>query len=319
MSHTALASPAVVERAKFQDAEFTADGQRRAEVRLDRIETLWFNTGTLCNLTCENCYIESSPTNDRLVYLSAAEVAGFLDELDADWRASEVGFTGGEPFMNRDLIAMLGDALGRGYRVLVLSNAMRPMLKQKAPLLALKERYGERLAIRVSVDHYTPALHETERGAQTWGRMLEGLTWLAEQGFNLAVAGRTFGPEDEAHLRQGYARFFAENNLTLDAMDPADLILFPEMDLAAAVPEITETCWDLLGVAPEAMMCASSRMVVKRKGEASAKVLPCTLLPYDQQFEMGHNLAEATGAVKLNHPHCAKFCVLGGGSCSAAE
>jgi hypothetical protein len=63
-------------------------------------------------------------------------------------------------------------------------------------------------------------------------------------------------------------------------------------------------------------MCASSRMVVKRKGAARPAVLACTLLPYDPQFELGATLAEAACAVQLNHPHCAKFCVLGGGSCS---
>jgi hypothetical protein len=46
-------------------------------------------------------------------------------------------------------------------------------------------------------------------------------------------------------------------------------------------------------------------------------VLSCTLLPYDSAFEMGETLAEAAGEVPLNHPHCAKFCVLGGASCSA--
>jgi hypothetical protein len=90
------------------------------------------------------------------------------------------------------------------------------------------------------------------------------------------------------------------------------------MDERADVPEITTACWGLLGVSPDAMMCAQSRMVVRRKGEAEAKVLPCTLLPYDAQFELGASLAEAAGAVALNHPHCARFCVLGGGSCSAA-
>jgi hypothetical protein len=45
-------------------------------------------------------------------------------------------------------------------------------------------------------------------------------------------------------------------------------------------------------------------------------VLSCTLLPYDPAFEMGTTLADAASAVPLNHPHCAKFCVLGGASCS---
>ena len=98
----------------------------------------------------------------------------------------------------------------------------------------------------------------------------------------------------------------------------SQLVLFPEMDSSVDVPEITTACWDLLDVAPTAMMCASSRMVVHRKGEDRAKVVACTLLPYDVGFELGDSLAAAAGDVRLNHPHCAKFCVLGGGSCSVA-
>ncbi len=97
------------------------------------------------------------------------------------------------------------------------------------------------------------------------------------------------------------------------------------MDERADVPEITEACWESLGKNPSEIMCASSRMVVKRKGAETPVVLPCTLLPYDRGFEMGTTLADAGradggmfdhGAVKLCHPHCARFCVLGGGTCS---
>jgi hypothetical protein len=82
------------------------------------------------------------------------------------------------------------------------------------------------------------------------------------------------------------------------------------------VPEITEACWGILGRSPESVMCASARMVVKRRGADRPSVLACTLLPYDPRFEMGATLAEARGAVPLNHQHCASFCVLGGASCS---
>jgi hypothetical protein len=93
-------------------------------------------------------------------------------------------------------------------------------------------------------------------------------------------------------------------------------MLFPEMDATADVPEITEACWGILHKAPESVMCASSRMVVKRKGAARPAVVACTLLPYDPQFELGATLAEAMRPVALNHPHCARFCVLGGAACS---
>jgi hypothetical protein len=93
-------------------------------------------------------------------------------------------------------------------------------------------------------------------------------------------------------------------------------MVFPEMDPFADVPEITDACWGILGKSPESVMCATSRMVVKRKGAARPAVIACTLLPYDPQFELGRTLTEAAGPVPLNHPHCAKFCVLGGGACS---
>ena len=317
MSNSAQ-SPTVtrLDPAKFRDAEVTADGQRRAAVDLRGFQTLWFNTGTLCNLTCTNCYIESSPSNDRLAYLSLADVATVLDELDRDWQAEEIGFTGGEPFMNPDFIAMLGDALRRGYRALVLTNAMRPMMKRADELLALKQQYGDKLAVRVSIDHYSEQLHDLERGKHAWRRMLPGLKWLAENGFNLDVAGRTQWAETEESLRTGYARLFAEHGIAVDARSPQHLVLFPEMDESVDVPEITESCWGILDVSPATMMCASSRMVVKRKGQSQVDIQACTLLPYDAQFEMGHTLAEAARPVKLNHPHCARFCVLGGGACS---
>jgi len=303
--------------AKFRDPQTTAKGERRARVRLASLDVLWFNTGTLCNLTCRNCYIESSPRNDTLVYLTAAEVRAFLDEICAlGWPTRQIGFTGGEPFMNPWFMTMVEDALERGFEALVLSNAMRPMMKCADRLLDLRGRHGDRLVIRVSVDHYTRKRHERVRGPRTWKPTIAGLAWLAANGFNTHVAGRTVWGEPEDALRAGFARLFAGLGMDLDAGDPARLVLFPEMDARLDVPEITEACWGILRKAPSDVMCASSRMVVRRKGEATAKVVPCTLLPHDPRFDLGTTLRGAADTVALNHPHCARFCVLGGASCS---
>ena len=158
-------------------------------------------------------------------------------------------------------------------------------------------------------------MHEAERGAATWAPALDGLDWLARGGFRPAVAGRRLPGEGEAAARAGYGRLFAAHGIGVDAADPAALVLFPEMEADADVPEITESCWGLLGVAPDAPMCASSRMVVKRRGATRPHVVACTLIPYDPRFDLGASLADAPGRVALNHPHCARFCVLGGASC----
>ena len=317
MSISAIAPVARLDPRKFRDPRVTAKGEPRASVALTGLRTLWFNTGTMCNLTCRNCYIESSPRNDRLVYLSAAEVVTYLDEIARDALPTEdIGFTGGEPFMNRELPQMLEACLARGFQTLVLTNAMKPMAKMRAALLALHEKYGAQLVLRVSIDHYTRDLHELERGKNTWAPTIAGLEWLAQNGFSVDVAGRMFSGQSEGEMRRGFARLFADHAIPIDAHDPVRLMLFPEMDADADVPEITVACWDILKKSPDAMMCASSRMVVKRKGAETPAVLACTLLPYDPQFELGVTLAEASGRVALNHPHCAKFCVLGGAACS---
>ncbi len=302
---------------KFRDPLRTASGELRARVALKSLDTLWFNTGTLCNLTCCHCYIESSPRNDRLMYLSTADVTQYLDEIVAlRLGTGLIGFTGGEPFMNPQFEQILDLTLGRGFRALVLTNAMKPMHKTKPALMRLRQRFGERLQIRVSLDHYGPAAHEAERGRRSWRPTIDGLLWLARNRFAVSVATRRLSGESEADIRYGFAGLFAELGLAIDSDDPLALTVFPEMDAETDVPEITESCWGILGKSPDDVMCAGSRMVVKFKGAARPTVIACTLLPYDPRFDLGPSLAGALGSVPLNHPHCAKFCVLGGGACS---
>ena len=305
---------------KFIDPARTASGDIRASVALTHPETLWFNTGTLCNIECANCYIESSPKNDALLYLSSAEVKDYIAQLqDRQWGVREIAFTGGEPFMNPEIIEMLTASLEAGHEVLVLTNAMRPLMRPRvqAGLRSLLEEDGARLTLRVSLDHYSAAFHDLERGVGSFAEALKGMRWLKEVGATMTVAGRQRWGESEQEARAGYAALFAAEGFSIDATHPGELVLFPEMDLSVEVPEISVGCWEILGKSPDDVMCASSRMVVRRRGSTRAAVVACTLLPYDPQFELGATLEEAERPVALNHPHCAKFCVLGGASCSA--
>jgi len=305
---------------KFVDRFVTVNGQNRASVALSNPETLWFNTGTLCNIECSNCYIASSPTNDDLVYLTSDDVAEYLEQLsEIGWGVTEIGITGGEPFMNPDIIDILRRALKRGYDVLVLTNAMAPMMRPKVQsgLQHLHSEFGEKLALRVSLDHYQQEKHDQERGTGSFAKTITGMSWLRDIGIKTAVAGRIEFADSEQSARDGYAELFKELSFSINAYDPSQTVLFPEMDVTADVPEITTSCWGILGKSPDDVMCASSRMVVKRKGEIQPTVLACTLIAYDQAFELGSTLKEAEQDVYLNHPHCAKFCVLGGASCTA--
>lgn len=302
---------------KFIDPDVTATGARRASVDPVALTTLWINTGSLCNLACENCYLESTPTNDRLSYISVDEVRALLDEIEQQQMpTTEIGFTGGEPFLNKDLVPMLTLCLERGFDVLVLTNAMNTMMREMPLLRRLHDRYDRRLKLRVSLDHYSETSHAKERGRLSWKPAIKGLKTLSAEGFHFSIVGRTFWGEGEDSMRDGYAQMFATEDIGLDAYSSTDLMLFPEMDAKVDVPEITTACWGILNKSPADMMCATSRMVVKHKGDNHISVMACTLLPYDSGFSLGSTLTEAWRPVKLNHPHCSKFCVLGGGSCS---
>ena len=196
---------------KFQDPFLTAKGETRAFVELTGAKTLWFNTGTVCNITCANCYIESSPENDRLVYITAAEVTDYLDQIISQrWPTTEIAFTGGEPFMNPHMLEMARIALARGYQVLILTNAMRPMMRKRV-LSGLKElqiEFGDMLTLRVSLDHFDKRYHDQERGHGAWEKTLTGMRWLRDNGVRMAVAGRSVWGHSEIESRLGYAALF---------------------------------------------------------------------------------------------------------------
>ncbi|HQT47356.1 MAG TPA: radical SAM protein [Acidocella sp.] len=291
-----------------------------AVVALERLETLWFNTGTLCNLACADCYIESSPRNDRLAYFPLAEFNRLLVEASAAPSLHEIGFTGGEPFMNPDILAMLEGALRRGYRALVLTNGMLPMQRHLTALAGLHAVFGAQLAVRVSLDHFTQAGHEALRGARAWAPALAGLRALFAAGLAPSVAAR-FDPaaEDEATTRAGFATLFAAEAFNIDAFNPDHLVLFAEMSKPNPVPGVSAAAWAALRPRGADAMCRTSRMAVQRKGAARASIVACTLLPYAPRFELGSTLAQAARGVTLDHPHCAQFCVFGASSCMSAR
>ncbi len=113
-------------------------------------------------------------------------MAAYLDEIAAlDLPTREIGFTGGEPFLNPELAGMMEDALLRGFEVLVLTNAMRPMMRPpvREALLRLRETYGDRITLRISIDHYTRECHDAERDPDSFDTTLRGVRWLVAHAF----------------------------------------------------------------------------------------------------------------------------------------
>ena len=190
---------------KFRAPQVTADGATRATVALTRFKTVWFNTGTLCNIACVNGCLDGNPQNDALEFISATAATRYFDELTTlGWLVEEIGFTGGGLFMNPGSIAMMEASLDRGFRVLVLTNAMKPMMRQRLQprLKRPVALYGDRLTPRVSLDHWQRAPHGEIRGAGSFVQTVEGHLWLCDEGLWLLVAGRALWGIDEAQARR---------------------------------------------------------------------------------------------------------------------
>ena len=91
-------------------------------VPLAHLDDLWFQVGgTLCNLECRHCFISCSPHNRTFGFLDLATVRRAL-EASVALGVKEYYFTGGEPFLNRDMVAILTLTLGYGPAT-VLTNA----------------------------------------------------------------------------------------------------------------------------------------------------------------------------------------------------
>ena len=76
------------------------------------------------------------------------------------------------------------------------------------------------------------------------------------------VASRRLSGETEAEIRAGFARLFDALGVMIDAADPIRLMVFPEMDAASDVPEITESCWEnsrQIAGERDVLLCAHGR------------------------------------------------------------
>jgi len=160
------------------------------QVPLIALDTLWFQVaGTICNIACTHCFISCSPKNHSHEMLSLAEVEERLAEA-RELGVREYYFTGGEPFMNRDLLPILEATLKQGPAT-VLTNGMllRPEVCRRLRELFDASEYS--LDLRVSLDGFDAESHDAIRGAGVWDRVMTGLRNLAEAGLNPVITVTT--------------------------------------------------------------------------------------------------------------------------------
>jgi len=278
------------------------------------LETLWFQSGgTLCNLRCKHCFISCSPENHDQELMTRGEVRARLVEARTLNTVREIYHTGGEPFINRELLGILADSLGLAETT-VLTNGTLIDADMAADLANLASASGKPLHLRVSLDGADPATNDAIRGDGVWERAMRGMRHLSAVGFvPIVTIMRSWGAKsgDGAEIAALKARLAHEGIADVSVkILPALLMGAEEQRTRGYRPE------ERLGAGCVAggydfrlLQCSTSRM-------ATAKgVYVCPILVADDSARMGGTLAEASTSYPLRHGAC-YTCRVSGLSCS---
>jgi len=288
-------------RTNEQEWLFTAEGQPRGYVESGDLTELWFHTGTDCNLSCRFCFEGSKPSDNRIQPITPEDTKPFVEEAFG-LSINKFAFTGGEPFVNPDFIAILDYALER-RSCLVLTNGTEPLLNQVSDILKLSEKPNP-LNFRISLDYPDPARHDRFRGKGNFHMALLTMSLLHEEGFGVSISRLMEQDEDTVAIDESYAEILQEAGLPEDLF----IVKFPDFLRPGSItnsPEITEDCIKSNTTEAERAqhMCSFSRMVAKKNGRLG--VYACTLVDDDEQFNLSDTLRERLGArIRLKHHRC---------------
>jgi len=294
-----------------RDWYFTANNEPRGYIDSQKLQELWIHTGTACNLACPFCLEGSKPGDDRLQVVSFDDVRPYLDEATA-LGVERFSFTGGEPFVARDLIDILVYASSL-RPCFVLTNGTEPLLQRSKQLYRLKQQ-SYPVAFRVSLDYPDAQQHDAGRGQGSFSTALQGLKLLLREGFDVSIARQLGVGEDSEQVEQQFRDLLA----AADLPTTIPFTSFPDFStpgVALAAPEITETCMERYPTAASRnhFMCSYSRMLVKRAGRMC--VYACTLVDDAPAYELGTTLtASMVQRVMLGHHRCFS-CYRFGASC----
>jgi len=304
--------PAVRHHIQRKDWLKTPAGDARGYIDPHTLRELWFHTGTRCNLGCWFCLEGSGPKADRIEFLTYDDSRRFIDEA-VELGVEQFCFTGGEPFVNIEMIAILDYAL-QFRPCLVLTNGTSPLRKQMKEIYALADKPNP-LKFRVSLDFPDAERHDEGRGGGSFDLAVDSLKKLHRAGFAVSIARHAEQGESVQEVNEQFARIFDRAGLPPDT----NIIAFPELYKPGdqvEVPHITENCMTTYKNERSRadFMCAFSKMIVKIDGRA--RVYACTLVDDDTDYALGETLRESMEVrVMLKHHRC-YACFAAGASCS---
>lgn len=297
---------------KSADWHVTPLGDQRGYIDSHGLRELWFHTGTACNLSCGFCLEGSKPGDTRLGLVKLEDVASYI-HIALDMGVDQFSFTGGEPFLAKDLPKIL--SLASTYRpCLVLTNATEALQKRKAELTSLLNS-PHKVSFRVSLDHYEAKIHDLGRGEGNFDKALDGLKMLYDMGFSVSVARHMWPDEDAEQTTGEFAKIFKARGLPEDLT----MVAFPDFAVPGSlrdVPHVTTDCMTRYQteMSRKDFMCAFSRMIVKQDGQM--RVYACTLVDDDLEYDLGASLQDSMNErISLKHHRCYS-CFAYGSSCS---
>lgn len=293
------------------------------------LEDLWIMQGSLCDLRCKHCYTASSPTADHLGQITSVELAPHLADA-ARFGVSKIWFTGGEVFVNRDVLqgrAQRNEEFLRSLAlaleiapVEILTNGRRYLRNHLDELDGLRQRYGDRLTLRITLESSTPAEHDAIRGRGTFAQTVATVRECISRGFVPVITAERplLGAAGDEQIRTRYRDLFDGGNVEVNLIENI-LEMGHElrrMASAGALPHaevfVTTGCFAILNKPPESLMCHFSRCIQKVGGEL--RYYPCPVIYDDARFELGSTLEESFQRVYIAHKNCYDYCLKGRGS-----
>ena len=282
------------------------------------LHALWFQlTGTLCNLACSHCFISCSPTNHALKFVAPETVYRYLDEAETHG-VREVYFTGGEPFLHKQIMPILARSLQvAATSVLTNGTLITPAVAGELAALAAGSPYS--LEMRISLDDVDEARNDAVRGKGALRRALRALQLLQKRGLPPIVAVTEYFYEaqettpqeagDGSGFYQKFRDFLLENGI-----EKPRLKVIPVFAMGKLRPSETGASYVTPGMMHgfdvTTLQCTKSRIV------ADGGVYACPLLVGEPEARLSENsLSEAMQPCSLYHTAC-HTCYVTGMTCS---
>ena len=269
-------------------------------VKLRHLDHLWFQvTGTLCNLACTHCFNNSGPGVRTFDFLSRETIASELQQA-VQHGVREVFFTGGEPFLHKQLIEFLALSLHHAPTT-VLTNGTLINARLAGQLAEIEKASRYSLEIRMSLDGYTEEMNDRLRGSGVCNKVLDATARLTRCGLlPLVTVVRTWLESEEQSVIAGFI-----STLKQAGYSRPRIKILPSLPLGRELTrienghhEVTLTEEMLRGFDRDLLMCSNSRIVTDRG------VWVCPLLVEEPDARLGTTIQDSLPDYELRHRAC---------------